>query len=577
MMCLISRGFSRLVGSCLTVGVVWLLAVPAAGAGHASAGAQKSVAPPAAGTSAPAREIDALFAAAIKPDGPGMAVILVRDGKTVFRKAYGMANVELQVPMRPEHVFRIASVTKQFTAAAIMMLVDEGKLAVSDPITKFWPDYPTQGKTITVEHLLTHTSGIQGYTEMAGFGTVMMKDMTVDQMIAFFKNEPMNFAPGEQWRYNNSAYFLLGALIEKVSGQKYAEFIATRIFQPLGMAHSYYGDTAPIIPMRVSGYERQGETVRNAPYLSMTLPFSAGSLMSTVDDLAVWNVALDAGKVVKPQSLARMFTDYRLTNGTPTSYGYGWGIGRYEGRAVQEHSGGINGFRSHVLRIPEEQVYVAVLSNLSAAEPDPIALARKSAGIAMGRPVVDPPSVVLEPAVLDRYVGIYTHANGSPRTVTREGAGLMMASGSGKPTALLAYGEDRFFRKGGFVRFRFEDYGGGKAERLVVDDWGRLETATRAQPAAERKTAAVVPATLDQLVGEYELMPGFVLTVTREGDRLMTQATGQSKIEVFPESDLQFFLKVVDAQITFVKDASGAVTSLILHQGGRDLPAKKIK
>jgi hypothetical protein len=152
-----------------------------------------------------------------------------------------------------------------------------------------------------------------------------------------------------------------------------------------------------------------------------------------------------------------------------------------------------------------------------------------------------------------------------------------MVSAGGQRMALVAYGEDRFYRKGGFARYRFEDYAGGTATRLVVDDWGRLDTATRTQPAAERTAAPVVPATFDQFVGEYELRPGFVLTVTRDGDRLMTQATGQAKVEVFPESELKFFLKVADGQITFVKDASGAVTGLILHQAGRDRPAKKIK
>jgi hypothetical protein len=288
--------------------------------------------------------------------------------------------------------------------------------------------------------------------------------------------------------------------------------------------------------LRVSGYERQGEAVRNATYLSMTLPYAAGSLMSTVDDLAAWNAALDAGKVLKPQSLTRMFADYPLNNGKPASYGYGWGIGRYEGRPVQEHSGGINGFRAHVVRIPAEQVYVAVLSNVSAAEPDPIALARRSAAIAMGRPPVDPPTVVLEPAVLERYVGYFKHDDGTSRTLTREGASLVMSNAGGQRTALLAYGEDRFYRKNGFVRYRFEDYAGGKASRLVIDDWGRLDTATRAQPPAERPVAAVDPATLDQFVGEYELRPGFVLTVTRDGTRLMTQATGQTLVEVRPES-----------------------------------------
>ncbi len=440
------------------------------------------VGPRAAGGADPAASIGALFAEAVKPDHPAVTAIVVKDGKTLFRKAYGLANLELQVPARPEMVFRIGSVTKQFTAAAIMILVEEGKLALADDITKVLPDYPAQGSRITIEHLLTHTSGIQSYTDMPSWRPLLMKDMTTAEMLAVFSKEPMQFQPGEKWRYNNSGYYLLGAIIEKVSGQKYAEFLKRRIFDKAGMAHTFYGGTSEIIPGRVGLYAQASNGVVNADYISMTQPFSAGALVSSVDDLAEWNAALDAGAIVSKASLAKIFTPYVLKNGQSAGYGYGWNIGSYESHVVQEHGGGIHGGRAHVVRLPNDGVYVAVLSNFSAPTPDPTTLARKAAVIAIGKRVVDPTPVVLPPAVLDSYVGVFTLPDGSTRVVTREGSRVLWLGTRGS-TELLPLKEGEFFMKGNaFARFRFDiDRATGKATRVTVDDWGVQQIATRTE------------------------------------------------------------------------------------------------
>ena len=523
--------------------------------------------------------IDQLFRAAAKPNEPGLAVIVVRKGEILHRSAYGMANVELGVALQPDHVLRIGSVTKQFTSAAIMMLAEEGKLAVTDPITTFLPDYPTQGKTITVEHLLTHTSGIQSYTDMPKWRSMFRQDMSLTELIDLFKNEPMQFEPGARWRYNNSGYILLGAIIEKVSGKKYADFVQERIFTVLGMKDTRYDVTEQVIPRRAAGYGRTGERIVNAPYLSMTQPYAAGSLMSTVDDLAKWDAALTAGRVVNAHSLAKVFASSKLASGNDTAYGYGWSIGRYEDRAVQEHGGGIHGFRAHVLRIPSDGVYVAVLSNLAGAGPSPELLARKAAAIAIGKPLLNLTAVALTADQLDAFVGRYRTVAGTHHAVTREGTRLVAQLAGGERLELFPAGGDVFFEKDGFVRLRFERDAGGQAARLIVDNWGPRPAAVRdTTPEPPAPTAIVIdPATLKAYEGEYQLAPGFVLAVTLEGNRLMTQATGQGKFEIFPSSPTAFFLKVVNAQITFVKDASGAVTGLVLHQGGRDMPAKKIQ
>ncbi|HET9226441.1 MAG TPA: serine hydrolase domain-containing protein, partial [Thermoanaerobaculia bacterium] len=261
---------------------------------------------------------DKLLTETYRAGEPGAAVLVMKDGKPVLRKGYGLANLELNVPVQPETVFEIGSVTKQFTAAAILMLAERGQLSVEDEITKHLPDYPTHGKTITIDHLLTHTSGIPSYTNMPEWMTRVREDLKVEQIIAMFKDKPLEFAPGENWAYNNSAYILLGAVIEKVSGKTYEDFIEQEIFKPLGMTRSYYGNNSEVVPGRADGYDKEENGYRRARYLSMTQPYAAGSLISTVDDLARWSDALWSGKVLKPESLQRMLTPAQLASGRST-------------------------------------------------------------------------------------------------------------------------------------------------------------------------------------------------------------------------------------------------------------------
>ncbi|MEM7351630.1 MAG: serine hydrolase domain-containing protein [Acidobacteriota bacterium] len=335
-----------------------------------------------------AARIDRLMTASYAADEPGAAVIVVDDGEVVYRGARGMANLELGVPLTPDHVFRLGSITKQFTAVAILLLEERGKLSVQDPITKYLPDYPTDGHTITIEHLLTHTSGIFSYTSIPGYmDAKVQRDLTVDELIDEFDDQEMEFAPGERWSYSNSGYVLLGAIIEKVSGSSYADFIDEHIFTPLGMTASEYGGLQ-LIPKRAAGYARDGAGgYRNAPYLSMTQPHAAGSLLSTVDDLALWDRALDSDELLAASSRQRMFTPYDLAGGDPTTYGYGFVIDTFRGTRAISHGGGIFGFSTFAVRLPEEGVYVAVLSN--GAPVDPGLIAQKLAALAIGKPLTE--------------------------------------------------------------------------------------------------------------------------------------------------------------------------------------------
>ena len=522
-------------------------------------------------------ELDAIAAKAFPADRPGAAVLVMKGGQPLLRKGYGLADVEQGTKIAPESVFRIGSLTKQFTAVAILQLVESGKLALTDPITKFIPDYPTQGKSITIEHLLTHTSGIQSYTDKPSFLTSMRADLTPAELIASFRNDPMKFDPGEQWAYNNSGYILLGHLIEQLSGMPYAEYLKKNVYPRAGLTSTYYGDVATIVPRRVPGYANSGGTLINAAYLSMSLPYAAGSLLSTVDDLAKWNSALAAGKVVDRKLLDKAWTPFHLTGGESSGYGYGWGVRQLSGERSIQHSGGINGYSSFAMWMPERDVYVAVLANHESPRPEPSFVAGQLALQAIGKAWAANP-ITLSPSELAAYTGVYRVNENVARTITLE-KGQLHSQRTGNPALpLVPVGKDEFVFRESFTTLTFERDAAGKIVAMVADD-GR--TKTRAPLTAEKpvtRTEMIIePAKLDRYAGNYQVAPTFFLKVFRKGDELWTQATGQSEIRIYPESETKWFLKVVDAQLTFEFDEQGVARSLTLHQGGRNMPAPKVK
>lgn len=425
-----------------------------------------------------AAKIDAVLAPHFKLNEPGATVIVTRDGKPVFRKAYGMANIELGVPMRPEMSLRLGSITKQFTAVAILMLADRGKLSIDDDITKHLPDYPTQGRKITIEHLLVHTSGIKSYTGMPGYGAGMRADKTVQQMIDTFKNEPFDFEPGDRYQYNNSGYFLLGAIIEKVSGMTYADFIAKNIFEPLGMKNSGYDDPSQIVPNRAEGYTRRGGQIRHAAYLSMTQPYAAGSLRASVDDLALWDAAIAAGKLLKPETWKRAFTPNKPTKADSAGYAYGWFIREIQGHPAVEHGGAINGFNTYAVRLPQDKVYVAILGNEDAMQVSRSFLGEKIAAIAVGKPHAERKTITLSEKVLDRYVGVYRDDTAT-RTVTREGDTLYSQRSGSRKVPLEPWSETEFVFFGSFTEARFVKDANGEVSGMIVKQAGKETLTTR--------------------------------------------------------------------------------------------------
>ncbi len=412
------------------------------------------------------KKIDAIIGDKLKPDQPGMVVLAVKDNKVIYRKAFGMANLEHKVPMTSGMVFEIGSITKQFTAAAILMLYEQKKLGLDDDITKFIPDYPVHGHKITIQHLLTHTSGIKSYTSMEDFSKVWRKDYKPVEFLDFFKNQPMDFAPGEKWSYNNSGYFLLGVIIEKISGIPYAQFIEDNIFKPLGMSSSYFGSQSKIIPFRASGY--QGDATKgfvNAEYLSLTIPYAAGSLMSNVDDLLKWNQALWSNKVLKKETLDKATTAYLLNNGKSTRYGFGFGLDEISGSKTIEHSGGIFGYLTNGIYLPQENVLVLALANCNCLTPQE--LSTLIAASMIGKPHSNPAMINVDEATLKSYAGKYITEEG-PFNVTVEN-GQLSYSGGGPANKIYPYADRKFFKKDSFVTIEFTSDAGAIAGLTYKD------------------------------------------------------------------------------------------------------------
>ncbi|MBP7641763.1 MAG: serine hydrolase [Saprospiraceae bacterium] len=519
------------------------------------------------------KTFDQLLNEKFPADQPGAAVLVAKDGKIIYHKGFGMANLELDVKMQPQMVFEIGSITKQFTAVSILMLMEEGKLKLDDDITKFIPDYPTHGHKITIHHLLTHTSGIKSYTSMESWLPLWRKDMEPKDMIDFFKGEPMDFAPGTKYLYNNSAYFILGYVIEKASGMPYDQFLKTKIFEPLGMKSSLYGSNSQIIKNRASGYQKE-EKIINTEYLSLTQPYAAGSIMSSVGDLFIWHQAIQSNKLIKKQTIDLAYTNYTLNDGTKINYGYGWGINEIYGSPTIEHSGGIFGYNTNAIYLPKESVFVTVFSNtdfISSSE-----VSTKMAAIAIGKPAPElKDEIQLSPSDLQKFVGLYEFEEGVQRNITLEDGHLYSQRvGGDAKFRLIAMKPNLFAYTGELSTIEF--MGNGKDINVTFSSRinksvGKLTD--KKMPVNEEINVDVE--TLKQYVGVYALAPTFDIAITLEDGKLMTQATGQAKFEIFAKSQTRFFLKVVPAEVEFVKNADGKFDSIILYQGGRETVAKK--
>ncbi len=404
----------------LVAGAVTLASPPLAAQGRAATSAR----PRAAIVTA----IDSI-AQAFLEDGraAGMSIAVVKGNDTLALRGFGKADIELDVATPERAVYEIGSVTKQFTAAAILQLQDEGKLSLDDEITKYLPDYPTQGYRVTIRRLLDHTSGIKGYTELPGFGAIMTRKLPKDTLVALFKNEKFDFAPGDGEVYNNSAYFLAGLIIEKVTGKSYGDYVKETLFDKVGMTDSRYCSESAITPRKAHGYDMGPGGLRNKGYIDHTYPYAAGSLCSTVGDLVAWNRALHGGRVLSARAYRELVTPATLNDGTTLRYAKGLALHTFAGHRTIEHGGGINGYLSESAYFPDQDAIIVVLIN-TAGPVSPNAVTAALATAAFG-PATRPS---------ERYAGHLAELAGTYVGVGRgEQMTIAVSADSGKLRALF--------------------------------------------------------------------------------------------------------------------------------------------
>jgi len=429
-------------------------------------------------------EVDKIFEEYDKPNSPGCALAVIKDGHILYKRGYGSAHLEYNIPITPSTIFHVASVSKQFTAFAVTMLAQQGKLSLDDDIRKHLPEVPDFGKTITIRHLIHHTSGLRDQWELLAMAGWRLDDViTKAHIMKMVRHQKtLNFDPGQEYLYCNTGYTLLAVIVEKLTGQSFRQYTEANIFKPLSMTNTHFHDDHEmIVKNRAYSYAPDSSHGFRASVLSYANA-GATSLFTTVEDLAKWVQNFEDGRVGGAAAIEQMHQQGILNNGEKISYAFAIVIGNYRGLRTIAHSGADAGFRSHLIRFPDQKFAVAILSNLATFDP-----ARRARQVA------------------DIYL----------------------------------------------------------ADQLLPE-----------KPKIEVK---LTPAMLDSYVGKYLLQSGLVITVTKENGRLMSQATRQPRYELFPESEAKFFMRAIDAQISFHRDETGKVTELTLHQNNQNTPAKKFE
>jgi CubicO group peptidase (beta-lactamase class C family) len=513
-------------------------------------------------------------------DAPGVAVLVARDGKVLLSRGFGIADLSHGIEISPTTKFRIGSVTKQFTAAAILKLQEDGRLSVDDKLSKYIPDYP-RGDEVTIHHLLTHTSGIKSYTSKPDFITTATVPITTEKLIESFKNDPFDFDPGKQFSYNNSGYFLLGYIIEKVSGQSYGDYLRDTFFKPLGMNDTGVHTHSEILAHEATGYSAESGKISKALDWDMSRAGGAGCLYSTVEDLMRWNEGVFGGKVLSSDSLKAAFTPVKLDSGEEPmmSYGYGWMMGDRRGLKTISHGGGLHGWMSMLTRYVDQNTTVVVLHNAVPAVPGltPNEVADLAADAFLWQEMKPHPRYEedksVDPATFAAFVGRYDYM-GAVMVVTLEGKQLTAQLTGQPPFPIFPISATRFFWK--IVDAQIE---------FLKDDAGKVTSARHTQNGqsfvvkrlADEPTVEVDEETLDRYVGKYEY-PGIgVLTVRRDGGRLLAQMTGQPEFELLAKAQDAFIWKVVVAEIKFVIGDDGKVEKAIHKQAGTTFEVKKVE
>jgi CubicO group peptidase (beta-lactamase class C family) len=506
----------------------------------------------------------------------GVAVLVSQNGKVLYKKAYGYSDVEKKTPITPSTKFRIGSITKQFTASSILKLQEEGKLKVTDKLSKYFPDFP-RGDEVTIHQLLTHTSGIHSYTGKDDFLERVLKPVTNEELLAYFKNDPYDFNPGDRYQYNNSGYFLLGYIIEKVSGKTYAQYLQDAFFTPLQMKNTGIHSSTVKIENEAKGLTKENGQYKLSLDWDMSWAGGAGAMYSTVEDLYTWNEAVFNGKVLSKESLAAAFTPVLLNDGKlpdGTKYGYGWGFDNYRGQDIIGHSGGLHGFISQLNRFPKENMTVVILTNITPSEaqlsPATIAECYLWEKMDKQRSVSE---VALGNVDVKQYEGRFDFKNGAVMTITSEGNNLFAQLTGQSKFPIFSSGPDEFFWKVVDARIKFEKNEKGEVTVGHFEQNGHKIDAPRLP---EEVIVKLDPTVYQLYAGKYNFNSNMVITVYIDQSRIFAQATNQPAFEMFPVSDSEFVLKEINARLNFVKASDGKISKLIVDMAGQKTDAPRV-
>jgi len=504
-----------------------------------------------------------------------VALLIARDGKIVFQGAAGQADLENKTAATVDTKFRIGSITKQFTAAAVLKLAEKGKLKISDPLSKYYADFPNSDE-ITLEHLLTHTSGLQSYTEKADFYARVTKPVKPQELIDWTKNDKPDFAPGTNFHYCNTGYFLLGEIVAKVSGMSFAEYLDTEFFKPLGMKNTGVYDNANPPSQMAIGYSLTDDKYEPALNWDMSWAGGAGAMYSTVGDLFLWNEALHSQKVINRDSYAAATTPAKLPSGTTAMMRYGYGLSSSTHRRLPliSHSGGLQGWLADLLYFPEQKVSIVVLTNAMPGAPtmNPQMIARIASEKLLADVIAKlPPRKVdtnIDPKSYVDYLGRYDYISAVMEVTTEGGKFFAQLTGQER-LELLPESKDHFFWKDVDAEIIFQRNESGKVTSGIHTQSGNSFGVAKIT-----KGENIDAAELKAIVGKYQYGPA-IMTVTLETGQLFAQLTGQPKFPIFHKEKNTYEWRVVNAQVEFIKNEEGVVTKARHSQNGSTFDAPK--
>lgn len=527
-----------------------------------------------------AEEIDALLDRSYPGDGPGAAVVVTENGVVIYRGGQGVADVEAGTPITAETVFRLASITKQFTSATILQLAQEGKLSLDDPLSKFIPDYPADGANVTVRQLLNHTSGIQSYTGIVGWMTEAKtaRAFTTKELIDEFKDMPMQFQPGEKFAYNNSGYIVLGAIIEDVTGKSWNDAIVARISEPLGLSSiASFADEGTVPKMAVGYTSGEDDAITFSQKVHANVPGAAGGLRGTVLDLARWADALHGGKVIDQTHYSQMIAPTVLNDGEEE--GYGFGIRPYEIRNADAigHSGGIFGFATNSAYLPDSGIFVAVFANSDSPQTAPDLLINRIAAMALDNPFPEFSVAEVDATALSALFGEYRIGEGETRQFyERDGKLYTLRSGNSE-TEVFAAGDNRFFYGPDSLTWMSIEPGddGEMVMKMHQNGAQELELAAYIGPVPEKVTVTLTRETLALYAGTYATPMGDLVVVLGDDGVLTGKLGSQPAAVLTPMSETEFAVEGVSATVTMTVEQE-VVTGLVIEQGGQQLPAKRV-